>query len=230
MARRSAPRRAAAKVGRTITDVASIPKRLDERVRPFARALGWAGIAALAGCAWLRVAPHEDWPAGLEPRRFPVYVTVALVAASLLGWAYMQEGQARIERRIGRRAALAVFVFLPLGAAVAGWVDDRVALAPETRASWATTFRVARWVSPALVVASLWSFFAGKAVRASGLHVPRAIGYGLLLLPFVALLGALVFGFRFPWIDEPLHETLTALGGGAVALQIVLAWFVGGPG
>lgn len=230
MARRSTPKRAAQKAGRAITDVATIPKRLDETVRPFATAVGWAGVVALAVVSVLPLLPREDWPFGLVPERHAVYATVTLVAASLLGWAFMQEGQSRLERAVGRGWALTLFVFLPLAAAVAGIVEDRAELAPETRAAWSGTFAVARWVSPAIVVASLVAFFTKKAVRSRGVHVPRALGYGLLLAPFVVLLCALVFGFRFPWIDASLHETLGALGGGALAVQIVLAWFVGAAG
>lgn len=221
-------------MGRAITDVASIPKRIDDRVRPFAQAAGWAGVVALAACFALRGAPAEDWPFGLGPRDFPVCATVSLVAASLLGWSFMQEGQARIERSLGRGPSLALFVFAPLAAAAAGWAEHRADLAPATRAAWSAWFVAAKWYSPAVVVAGLAAFFARRTVRGSGVSVRRALWYGALLLPYAALLSALVFGIRFPTpdgaLDATLRETLGSLGGGAVALQIVLAWFVGGTG
>jgi hypothetical protein len=93
------------------------------------------------------------------------------------------------------------------------------------RAEWATLFWVARWYSPAAIVASIASFLSTKTRRPA-----RGAAYALLFLPYGVLLGALVFGFRFPWIDVPLRQTLGALGGGAVALQLVLAWFVGAAG
>ena len=222
---RSGVDRAAARVGRTVTDVASLPQRLDDRLRPLATALGWAGTAALAACAVLHFLPDDAWPDGLSRAQLPVYATWALVTASLLGWSFMQEGQKRIERQSGRTLGLALFVFLPLIAAAVTLADEHLPLRPEVRADWNTLFVAARWYSPAAVVASLAAFLSSKSRRAA-----RLAGHSLLLAPYAVLLAALVFGFRFPWIDEPLHETLEALGGGAVALQIVLAWFVGAAG
>lgn len=216
---------AAARVGRAVTDVASIPQRLDERIRPAATAAGWLGVLGLAACAVLHVLPDADWPAGTTRDRLPVYVTCALVAASLLGWSFMQEGQKRIERRTGRPIGLALFVFLPLAAAAVTLADEHLPIRPDVRREWETVFVAARWYSPAAVVASVAAFLASKSGRRA-----RLVGHGLLLAPYAVLLGALVFGFRFPWIDEPLHDTLGSLGGGAVALQIVLAWFVGAVG
>lgn len=214
----------AARVGRALADAAAIPKRLDDHVRPVATWIGWSGTAALGACGVLYAMPDEDWPGGLTRARLPVYVTIALVAASLLGWAYMQQGQQRIERRVGRRAAFWLFVALPLAAAAIGIVEDRAPLSAETHASWAAVFRVARWVSPAAIVVSVAAFMSSKARRSAG----HGIAYSLLFLPYAVLLAALVFGFHLPWVDRPLHETLGALGGGAVALQLALAWFVGG--
>lgn len=225
MPRRKKP--AAARVARAAMDAATLPKRLDERVRPLAAACGWAGIAALATCAALRWAGPAEWPLGLRPERLPVYATVALVAASLLGWAFMQEGQARIERRAGRRLGFVLFVALPLLATALTLADDHAPLRPETRAGWQTAFWIARWYTPAAVVASLWAFLAGRLRGRPAGRAARAAGYGALLAPYAVLLAALVFGFRFPWVAEPLHETLRTLGGGAAAVQLVLAWFVG---
>ena len=214
----------AARVGRALEGAATIPKRIDERVRPFATWLGWLGTAALAGCGVLAAMPDAEWPDGLIRARLPVYVTISLVAASLLGWAYMQQGQSRIERRVGRRAAFWLFVALPIAAAVLGIVEDKAPLGPGARASWSTLFSIARWYSPAAIVASVAAFMSAKARRSTS----HGIAYTLLFAPYAVLLAALVFGFHFPWIDEPLHDTLGALGGGAVALQLALAWFVGG--
>jgi hypothetical protein len=225
MPRKKTP--ATARVARAALDAATLPKRLDERVRPVAAALGWAGMAALAACFALRWVDPAAWPLGLRPERMPVYATVALVAASLVGWSYMQEGQARIERRAGRQLGFVLFVALPLLATLLTLADDHALLRADTRADWSTALLVARWYTPAAVLASLWAFLASRLRgRAAGRAV-RAAAYGALLAPYAVLLAALVFGFRFPWIAEPLHDTLRALGGGAAAVQLVLAWFVG---
>ncbi|MCG3133241.1 MAG: hypothetical protein HMLKMBBP_00366 [Planctomycetes bacterium] len=228
--RRAGAPGAAGRVGRAITDVAAIPKRIDDRVRPFAQAAGWAGIAALAACLALRGASADAWPFGLGPSDFPVCVTVSLVAASLLGWSFMQEGQARIERAVGRGASLALFVFAPLAAAAAGWIEHRSELPDETRRAWSAAFAAARWYAPAVVAAGLVAFF----VRGTRVRALRTAWRATLALPYAALLAALVFGVRLPWVGDELRaalgETLGSLGTGAVALQIVLAWFVGGTG
>lgn len=211
------------KVERTVKDVAALGSRIDAFVRPAATAVGWAGIVALAALGLLSGAPPEEWPDVLDPGKLAVYTTLALVAASLLGWSFMQEGQARIMRKTGRGTGLVLFVFLPLAAALVGLVEGHAPLEPATRAEFATAFWIARWYSPAAVVASVAAFLAAKSGRTI-----RGVWYAALLTPYCVLLGALVFGFRFPWIEVPLRTTLGALGGGAVAMQIVLAWFVGG--
>lgn len=215
----------AAKAVRVIEQAATIPKRLDARIQPFAVAAGWCGVAGLLWLAWLSRQPSGDWPFGMERARLAVYVTVALVMASLLGWSFMQQGQAKIERRIGRGAALWLFGILPVAAAAITLADQHLAIPDAERAEWSTVFLVARWYSPAAVVASLWMFLEGKSRRA-----PQFALHLALLLPFAALLGAVVFGFHVPFVDESLRETLRTLGAGAIALQILLAWFVGGTG
>lgn len=204
-------------------DVAALGSRIDAVVRPAATAIGWAGIMALVALALLSGAPPGDWPSFLDPRRMAVYATIALVAASLLGWSFMQQGQERIMRRTGRGPGLLLFVFLPVAAAILSFVDGHAPLEPGTRAEFSTLFWIARWYSPAAVVASVVAFLAAKSNRTA-----RGIWYAALLTPYCVLLGALVFGFRFPWIEVPLRTTLGALGGGAIAVQLVLAWFVGG--
>jgi hypothetical protein len=225
MARRRKQQPPAARVGRAVTKVATIGRRLDERVRPWATAVGWIGVAALLVCALLAVLPSAAWPAGLARDRLPVWATLSLVAASLLGWSFMQEGQARIERRTGRRWALVLFVFLPIAATFVTFVEQHGAPDAATRAEWSGTFWLARWYSPAAIVASLASFLASKPRRGN-----RRAAYALLLLPYAVLVATLLFGFRFPWLDEPLRRTLGSLGAGAVALQLILAWFVGSSG
>jgi quinol-cytochrome oxidoreductase complex cytochrome b subunit len=221
MPRRAKTNPATVKVGRAVTRVATIGRRLDDRVQPWATAVGWVGVAALVVCGVFAVLPESDRPQGLSHERLAFWAMLSLVTASLLGWAFMQEGQARIERRAGRRGALVLFVFLPIAAAIVTFCEEHAPLGEETRVSWAGFFWAARWYSPGAIVACLGSFLASKSRRG------RGTWYALLLLPYVLLVAVLVFGFRLPWIDAPLRRTLGGLGHGAVALQIVLAWFVG---
>jgi hypothetical protein len=225
MARRTPVTKTAAEVGRTLKAAATLPKRIDARIRPAAILLGWLGVAALAALFVLARTPDADWPAGLTRERLPVYGTLALVAASLLGWASMQDGQARLERALGRTLGSLCFLVLPLAAAGLGLAESHLELSPETRAAWRPAFVAAHWYGPCAVVACLAAFLRSKAARTG-----RLVLHILLLLPFASLLAALVFGFRLPWVDEPLRATLRSLGGSAVALQLVLAWFIGGAG
>lgn len=213
---------AARKAGRAIERTATLPRRIDARVEPAAALVGWAGIVALGVLALLVLRPDEEWPTGFTRARLPVYVTVALVAASLLGWTFVQRGQARIERRIGRRWSLRVFVFLPLLAAAIGLVEGTGVLPDALHARCVPVFDVARWVAPLSIAACLASFLTSRPLRGPrrrALHV-------LLLLPYAALLLSIALDFELPFVAESMQEGLSALGGGAVAVQVVLAWFV----
>ena len=153
---------------------------------------------------------------------------VSLVAASLLGWTYVQLGQARIERGIGRRAGLWTFAILPVVAAGIGWLETSRFVSPEFRADGAAVFSVARWWGPGVALARLLAFLTSRALRGNRLRAGRGVVFCVLLLPYAALLATLVFRVPLPIVAEPLRETLRTLGSGAVALQLALAWFVGG--
>ena len=227
MARKSkSRRRAGGRSGgplRAFEQAATLPRRLDAKVEPVAAAIGWVGVVAIAALAVLAFLPDDTWPFGMERARLPIYGTIALVLASLLGWTFMQNGQARIERRIGRRASLWAFAILPLVAAIVTFAVEHAFVAGATHGTWSVVVLTARWYAPTAVVVSVAAFLSAKSGRRRTLLV-----YVALLAPFGALVLALVFGFRLPFIDASLHETLRSLGSGAVALQILLAWFVGG--
>jgi len=220
--RRDAPSSAANRVGRTIERTATLPGRINAHLAPFAALVGWSGIAALAVLGLLSLRPDEEWPTGLERARLPVYVTLALVAASLLGWTFVQRGQKRIGRQLGRRGSLWVFVFLPLLAAGVGVVEGTRVLPDAAHARCELLFDVARWVGPVSIAVCLAAFFTSPPLRGTQ---SRAV-HALLVAPYAALLAPVVLGFDLPFVAEPMQEGLSALGGGAIAVQLVLAWFV----
>lgn len=228
MPRKTTP--AAVRVGRTLVDAAQVPRRLDERLRPVALLAGWLGFAAAAGCALLHATPDAHWPTSLTwltRDRLPACATLSLVTASLLGWAYMQEGQSRIERRVGRRWSLVLFVLLPIAAAAIAFVEAEAPLEPATRERTAWLFLAARWYAAAAVVANLVAFGKGRlAARRRG-RAARAVAFGVLVAPYLLLLAALVLGVRLPWLDHSLRGAIDSLGTGGVAVQLAIAWFVG---
>src|SRR6185503_10282694 len=102
---------------KTAARAVALPFRLkswiSDAVRPTARVLGVLGLALLAGCAVLAWMPPESWPAPLEPPLLPVYVMISLVTASLLGWTFVSDGQARIARWMPKIVAAVLFVLMP---------------------------------------------------------------------------------------------------------------------
>ena len=206
----------------------TFPWRLKSRfqafIRPAARAAGAAGIAMLAACGVLAETPAGEWPAALDPARLAVYGMISLATASLLGWTFVHEGQKRIERAIGERVALAVFVLLPVAFAIADFIGaaDMETMGGPGPAHW--FWRLTHWYGPALVVLSLAAFLTWKSRGRSG----RGVWFALLVAPYAALLAYLVFGLEVPGISDAHRVTTLALGSWAITLQLALAFFVGG--
>jgi hypothetical protein len=203
------------------------PIRVQARVyrvlRRTAGIVGAIGVAMLVGCAVLARTPAEEWPRTLDPAHLPVYVVLSLSVASLLGWAYVQEAQDRIESRLGRIVSIAVFVVLPLVFALAGLLGPaRVAqVGGPAPGHWFWT--LARWYGPAVILASLVVFVRTRVLRGKF----HGIVFGLLVLPYVVLTAYLVFGLSFGGLDAAHHATMQALGTWAIALQLALTVFVG---
>jgi hypothetical protein len=201
-----------------------VKSRFEAFMRPAARVVGALGVAALVGCAVLAQRPAEEWPDGLSPDRLPVYVMVSLTTASLLGWTFVHDGQTRIKKLVGKPISLVAFAVAPIALAYLGFVGAaRVASwGGPGPAHWLWT--MVRWYGPTLVVLSLFAFLTWKGRG----RFARGAWFAFLVAPYAALLAFLVFGFRIPAIDDARHETLLALGGWSVALQLALAFFVGG--
>jgi hypothetical protein len=222
MARRS--KGPVTKAAAVVTYPFRVKSKFEEFIRPAARLLGVAGLAMLVGCFALSNTPHEEWPEGLSPWRLPTYVMVSLAVASLLGWTCVHDGQTRIRRAIGKQISLVLFVAMPITFAYLGLIGAvRVAtFGGPGPGHWLWT--LVRWYGPACVVASLVSFLSWKSRG----RYARGAWFAFLVAPYAVLLAYLVFGFRFPSIDDAHHEALTSLGAWAVALQLTMGYFVGG--
>lgn len=203
-----------------------VKSRVEAVVRPAARVAGFAGVALLAGCGLLWMTPAPDWPASLEPSHLPIYALISLSVASLLGWTFVEEGQKRIVRRLPRGVALAAFVVLPIAFAILGFVGAaRVArFGGPLPSHW--IWKLVHWYGPVLVVTNLAVFLAWKSRGRTG----RGLAFALLVAPYAVLFAYLVFGVHVAAIDDAHHATMATLGSSAVALQLALAFFVGGGG
>jgi hypothetical protein len=56
----------------------------------------------------------------------------------------------------------------------------------------------------------------------------RGLGYVLLFAPYALLFMYLSLGVHVDWIEGPMHDTLTSMGSYAIAVQLILAFFIGG--
>jgi hypothetical protein len=209
-------------------DAAAYPfkvrSKLEAFVRPTARVLGAVGIAMLVGCAVLAARAPEEWPSELSPQRLPVYVMISLATASLLGWTFVHDGQTRIRRAVGKPVSLVAFAIVPIALAYLGFVGPTRVASWGGPPPWHWTWTFVKWYGPTLVVLSLVAFVTWKARGRYG----RGAWFLFLVAPYAALLAFLVFGIPLPGIDEAHHATLVSLGGWSVALQLALAFFVGG--
>ena len=198
-----------------------VKSKIGEAVRPTARVLGALGVGLLVGCGVLALTPPDAWPRGLAPRLLPVYTMVSLTIASLLGWCFVSDGQKRISRRLPESVAAFAFVAMPIVCAILGLFGERV-VTSMTNARW--PWHVVHWYGPVLVVLNLVAFLTWKSRGRSG----RGVWFALLVAPYAALFAYFVFGVRISGIDGVHHTTLAALGSWALALQLVLSFFVGG--
>jgi hypothetical protein len=217
--------------GRAVRAVraATYPLRVITRiyrfVRTAARVLGWLGILLLAACWLLAVTPDQGWPGWLDPTHLPIYVSLSLVLACMLGWAFVEEGQEHIERAVGAVVSVALFVVLPVACAALGVLASNpfgIGWGPPPT-HW--VHPLARWYGPSLVVVSLVVFLRRKSRAGRA----RGVWFGLLVAPYVALFAWLVLGVRVGGLDEAHEATVHSLGAWAIALQLALAFFVGGP-
>ena len=149
---------------------------------------------------------------------------MSLALASLLGWTCVHDGQGRIQRRLPRAVAALLFVVLPIGCALLSLAGPRRIESWGGPAPSHWIWPCVRWYGPVAVVANLVAFVTWKARGRYG----RGAWFALLIAPYAALFAYLVFGVDVAGLDEAHHATMSALGSWAVALQLALAFFVGG--
>ncbi|MBK8205353.1 MAG: hypothetical protein IPK87_01045 [Planctomycetes bacterium] len=205
-------------------------RAFDDAVKAFAWYAGWVGMALLAAVGLLWLLPRDSWDgtAGLQGGHLPVYTLVALLMASLVGWWYVNKGEDRIKRRIGRPLHTVAFVVLPLACMAAGFLQDSVADATNMQPPGHPFWLFVRWYPPVLVMVCAVVFLAWKARPRRHVYLDRGLGYALLFLPYALLFAYIAVGVYVDWLDESLHDTLASAGGYAIVIQLLFAYFIGG--
>lgn len=193
---------------------------------PVAIVVGAIGMACLVGCLILLAVPHERWPALLTPGQLPIYMTLSLVASSLLGWGCMQTGLGRMRGAVGWTVGGWLFVLLPLVCAVLTVLGASEVLTLDEWAGAPWTGRILRWYPPAVVLASLGVYVTTQVRKPGEDRLARNMGSIALVLPYVALLATLVLGVESPLLSESLRDAVESLGSGAIVVQVVLAYFL----
>ncbi|MBX3475209.1 MAG: hypothetical protein KF754_12565 [Planctomycetes bacterium] len=205
----------------------ALKRKLETGVRAFAWYAGWVGAFALALCGLLWLAPASTWDGalGLKASHWPVYTLVALVTAGLLGWNFVESGQDRIEKRVGRGVSAVLFVVLPLFCLASTLWPDALSREIGTGRDHPVWLFV-RWYPPLCTIACAAVFLSWKSRPRKRVYWDRGLGYALLLAPYAVLFAVLELGVRLQWLDASHRETIDALGSAAIVLQIVLTFFV----
>ncbi len=211
----------------TARDAKAFKRTFDALVRTLAWYVGWFGMFALIALGMLWLLPREQWQHVLPPDRLATCTVIALLFASLVGWSYVNQGEDRIRRRIGKQANLVAFVVVPIACLLAELlarpISDATGMHPPHHPFWVFV----RWYPPALIVLSAAVFMLWKSKPRKRVYFDRGVGYAVLLTPYALLFAYMVVGVYVDWLDRSLHETLAPAGGYAIAIQLVMAYFVG---
>ena len=225
------PLRHAAQEGRRAwRNARALKKRFDAFVRELAFWGGWAGIGLCLLCGLLWLLPESSWDGvlGLTAGSLPVYTVLALALAALAGWRFVNAGQDRITRRVGRNVGRVAFVALPLACLAIGWFLEPVSrwtgFEPPSHPFWI----VVRWYPPVAALVCAAVFLAWKSRPRRNVLWDRGLWYALLLLPYALLFATLELGLHVDWFEAQHRETVRSLGSHAIILQLLLAYFVGG--
>ncbi len=206
----------------------ALKRRFDAGVRSFAWYTGWVGAAGFALCGLLWLAPQSAWDGtlGLRASQWPVYAIVTLVAASLLGWSFVNIGQDRLEKRIGRGLSALCFVVLPLFCLANTLWPAAMTSEIGTDHRHHPVWLFVRWYPPLVTMTCAGVFLAWKSKPRKRVYLDRALGFAVLLAPYAILFAVMELGVHLDWLDESRRRTLDALGSAAIVLQIVVAFFI----
>jgi len=205
----------------------ALKRKFDAGVRTFAWYAGWLGAVSLALCGLLWLAPPSSWDgaAGLRAENWPIYAMLSLITASLLGWSFVNMGQDRLQKRLGKSVSAVLFVILPLFClANTLWP---AALESEIGASHSHPVWIfIRWYPPLATIGCAAVFLSWKSRPRKRVYWDRGAGYALLLAPYALLFAVLELGVHLDWVSAAHRETLSKLGNLALVLQIVVAFFI----
>jgi hypothetical protein len=192
--------------------------------------VGAAGLVALGACGVLALLPAADWPAALDRARLPRHAALALALASLLGWGVVQQGTERLRDACGRVVGGLVFALLPLLLGLVDTLAGHDVVHPTTWPGQPWVPLVIRWYSPIVVAVTLVAYLTWKARPHEPGRLGRGVGLVVVVAPYVVLMMSLTFGVHAPFLDDALRDALEDLGGGALAVQLALAFVVSKPG
>lgn len=213
MPRRSAISSAAASTRRA-------KERFDAGVMRLATVAGWLGVAALGAVTPLWLSRRDE--------QSTVWLVSALLAASLVGWRNVNEGQNALSRAIGPGLGMFIFFWLPLACGAASLFEARLVEATGFAAPDHPFWLFVRWFPPLTVMVCAAAYLKRQALPRSRVHFWRGIGSIVLLLPYALLFAYLVLHMSVEPLEGPLHETMAQVGRYSIIVQILLMYFVGG--
>lgn len=213
MPRRSAISSAAASTRRA-------KERFDAGVMRLATVAGWLGVAALGAVTPLWLSRRDE--------QTTVWLVSALLAASLVGWRNVNEGQNALSRAIGPGLGMFIFFWLPLACGAASLFEARLAEATGFAAPDHPFWLFVRWFPPLTVMVCAAAYLKRQALPRSRVHFWRGLGSIVLLLPYALLFAYLVLHMSVEPLEGPLHETMAQVGRYSIIVQILLMYFVGG--
>ncbi len=181
---------------------------------------GWLGVAALCVLTPLWLSRRDE--------QTTVWLVSALLAASLVGWRNVNEGQNALSRAIGPGLGMFIFFWLPLACGAASLFEARLVEATGFAAPDHPFWLFVRWFPPLTVMVCAAAYLKRQALPRSRVHFWRGIGSIVLLLPYALLFAYLVLHMSVEPLEGPLHETMAQVGRYSIIVQILLMYFVGG--
>lgn len=208
----------------------SAKRRFDGWVRTTAWYAGWTGVALLVGVFVLYMAPASAWDgrAGLREAHLPVYLLIGVLMASMVGWSFIEAGEDRIKKHLGKYVNLVLFVILPLSCAAAELLAGPISRSTGWQKPGHPFWNVVFWYPALLVMVCAAVYLSWKSRPRKRVYLDRGASAALLMLPYAVLFAYIVLGVHVDWLDDKLQDTMNSLGAYALVLQLVLAYFVGG--